>query len=84
VSGLDEQSVARLIQLLRGSSEKTPDHILTGKLQISLKDSIPVVYRPLRLAYATDYSYKQIVHSDSDLELFPVSVRKSLFWFARI
>jgi hypothetical protein len=30
----------------------------------------------------TDYSYKQIVHSD--LELFPVSVRKSLFWFARI
>jgi hypothetical protein len=64
VSGLDEQSVARLIQLLRGSSEKTPDHILTGKLQISLKDSIPVVYRPLRLAYATDYSYKQIVHSD--------------------
>lgn len=30
---------------------KTPDHILTGKMTITLKDSTPVVYRPRRLAY---------------------------------
>jgi hypothetical protein len=41
VSGLDQQSVARLIQLLRDSTEKRTNHILTGKLQIRLKDSGP-------------------------------------------
>jgi hypothetical protein len=61
VSGLDEQSVARLIQLLRDSSEKTPDHVLTGKLQIRLKDSVPVAYRPRRLAYAERLKVQQIV-----------------------
>jgi hypothetical protein len=61
VSGLDEQSVARLVQLLRDSSEKTPDHVLTGKLQIRLKDSVPVAYRPRRLAYAERLKVQQIV-----------------------
>ncbi|CAH1379240.1 unnamed protein product, partial [Tenebrio molitor] len=52
VSGLDEQSLRKLKQLLLQGHKKTPDHIVTGKLSIKLKDDIPIAYGPRRLAYA--------------------------------
>jgi hypothetical protein len=61
VSGLDEQSLSKLKQLLLQCHEKTPDHIVTGKLSIKLKDDIPIAYGPRRLAYAERIQLKKII-----------------------
>lgn len=50
-SGLDNVIKTKIEQLLAYYRSKTPDHITTGKMNIKLKDSTPVAYRPRRLAY---------------------------------
>jgi hypothetical protein len=61
VTRLAERDLARLKQLLIETREATPDHITTGKLTITLKDDIPVPYRPRRLAHAERTQVKEIV-----------------------
>jgi hypothetical protein len=61
VTRLAERDLARLKQLLIETREATPDHITTGKLTITLKDDIPVAYRPRRLAHAERTQVKEIV-----------------------
>ncbi|KAH0816727.1 hypothetical protein GEV33_006064 [Tenebrio molitor] len=52
ITRVAERDLARLKQLLIKTQKATPDHITTRKLTITLKDDIPVAYRPRRLAHA--------------------------------
>lgn len=61
VSGLDEQELSKLKEILLETQQQTPDCITTGKLAIWLKDDIPVAYRPRRLAYAERIKVQEIV-----------------------
>jgi hypothetical protein len=58
---LAERDLAQLKQLPIETQKATPDHITTGKLTITLKDDIPVAYRPRRLAHAERIQVKEIV-----------------------
>jgi hypothetical protein len=61
VTRLAERDLAQLKQLPIETQKATPDHITTGKLTITLKDDIPVAYRPRRLAHAERIQVKEIV-----------------------
>ncbi|KAH0815408.1 hypothetical protein GEV33_007383 [Tenebrio molitor] len=61
VTRVAERDLVRLKQLLIKTQKATPDHITTRKLTITLKDDIPVAYRPRRLAHAERTQVKKTV-----------------------
>lgn len=58
---LNSELRLQLEQLLTRYKNKTPNYITTGKMQIRLKDDIPVAYHPRRLAYQERLQVKSIV-----------------------
>lgn len=59
---LDENVKVQIQSLLLFYKNKTPDHITTGEMTITLKDTTPVAYRPRRLAYQERLQLKKIVN----------------------
>lgn len=62
LSGLDAELKLNVENLLKAYKNKTPSHITTGVMTITLKDTAPVAYHPRRLAYEERVQVKKIIN----------------------